>query len=117
MSTPRFFCAFSAVLDRPDVSYSHKWADGDIVIIDNLAVAHKAQPGAHDLASGLRILHRTTITSKIPFDPPAALGLPHELPTDRVCPFKGPPQGGRPTWVEGYVGFRWGKWSERSVPH
>ena len=45
----RFFSAWSAHLDRPDVSYSHKWQQGDVIIIDNLAVAHKAAPGAHTL--------------------------------------------------------------------
>ena len=42
-----FFSRFSALLDDPAVSYSHKWREGDVVIIDNLAVAHKAAPGAH----------------------------------------------------------------------
>lgn len=94
-----FFTALSDHLDRPDVSYSHKWQQGDVVVIDNLAVAHKAAPGAHTLASGLRILHRTTVLSARPHDPPPELKLPHTLPTDGPCPFE---KGA--TWAEGYVG-------------
>ena len=107
-----FFSAFSSLLDDPRVSYSHRWREGDVIIIDNLAVAHKAAPSAHTLASGLRILHRTTVLSSRPHDPPAHLGLPHTLPTAAACPFE---RGA--TWREGYVGFRWGAWEERSVPH
>jgi len=40
-----FFCAFSDLLDSPEVSYSHNWEEGDVIIIDNLAVAHRAAPG------------------------------------------------------------------------
>ena len=94
-----FFTALSEHLDRPDISYSHKWQQGDVIIIDNLAVAHKATPGAHTLAEGLRILHRTTILSARAFDPPAELKLPHTLPTNGPCPFQ---QGA--TWAEGCVG-------------
>lgn len=107
-----FFSSFSDLLDDPSVSYSHKWQEGDVVIIDNLAVAHKAAPGAHIPDIGLRILHRTTILSNRPHDPPPALQLPHTLPTARPCPFEA-----GATWCEGYVGFRWGAWNERAVPH
>ena len=109
-----FFSRFSALLDDPAVSYSHKWREGDVVIIDNLAVAHKAAPGAHAAveATGLRILHRTTILSSRAHDPPAHLALPHTLDTRAACPFEPPA-----TWCEGYVGFRWGRVEERSVPH
>lgn len=58
-----FFGAFSDLLDAPEVCYSHRWEEGDVVIIDNIAVAHRAAPGAHVKDSGLRILHRTTIHS------------------------------------------------------
>lgn len=107
----QFFGDFSAVLDRPDVSYSHKWSEGDVVIIDNLAVAHKAAPGAHVSPAevGLRILHRTTIESTRNHDAP---GFPLEMNTAGACPFE---DGA--TWCEGYVGFRWGSWGERTVPH
>ena len=107
-----FFGAFSALLDDPAISYSHKWREGDVIIIDNLAVAHKAAPGAHTLRSGLRVLHRTTVLSNRPHDPPPQLRMPHTLPTDQPCPV-----AAGATWAEGYVGFRWGAWQERSVPH
>jgi len=108
----QFMSAFSSLLDDPEVSYSHKWEEGDVVIIDNLAIAHKAAPGAHTLDSGLRILHRTTILSGRPHDPPPGLKLPSELPTTSPCPFE---PGA--TWAEGYVGFRWGAWEKRNTPH
>jgi taurine dioxygenase len=107
-----FFSAFSDLLDSPEVCYAHKWAEGDVVVIDNLAVAHKAAPGAHTLESGLRILHRSTILSARPHDPPPELRMPHTLPTSGPCPFEA-----GAGWFEGYVGFRWGEWKERAVPH
>ena len=68
------------------------------MIIDNLAVAHKAARRAHARVR-LRILHRTTILSR-PHDPPAELGMPHTLPT---TPARAP-RAGAGTF-EGYVGF------------
>ena len=51
------------------------WREGDVIVIDNLAVAHKASPGAYKLDEGLRILHRTTVlTSSGNHDPPPELG-------------------------------------------
>lgn len=112
----RLFQQFTALLDRADVSYSHQWQEGDVIIIDNLAVAHKAAPGAHLASSGLRILHRTTAKGSRPLDPDPALGLPLELDTSAPCPAA---LWGRrhPVWVEGYVGFRWGDHQSRTVPH
>jgi len=108
-----FFSAFSSLLDNPAVSHSHKWEEGDVVIIDNLAVAHKATPGAHTKAAGLRILHRTTVLSSRAFDPPPHLGMPHTLDTgEHTGVF-----GAGATWAEGYVGFRWGDWGDRGTPH
>eukprot|EP00811_Abedinium_folium_P036446 NODE_9153_length_1443_cov_8.945289.p1 GENE.NODE_9153_length_1443_cov_8.945289~~NODE_9153_length_1443_cov_8.945289.p1 ORF type:complete len:370 (-),score=97.75 NODE_9153_length_1443_cov_8.945289:255-1364(-) len=108
------FTMFSQLLDRPDLCYSHRWREGDVIIIDNLAVAHKSSPGAHVPAAqmGLRVLHRTTIMSAHLFDPPEDLGMPILLDTAAPCPFE---KGA--TWCEGYVGFRWGAWNERTVPH
>ena len=107
-----FFSAFSDLLDTPEVSYSHDWKEGDVIVVDNLAVAHKASPGAHTIESGLRILHRTTIKSGVPLDAPEGFGLPETLNTAGPCPFE---EGA--SWSEGYVGFRWGKWKERATPH
>eukprot|EP00928_Gymnodinium_smaydae_P090950 TRINITY_DN7465_c0_g2_i1.p1 TRINITY_DN7465_c0_g2~~TRINITY_DN7465_c0_g2_i1.p1 ORF type:complete len:370 (+),score=58.73 TRINITY_DN7465_c0_g2_i1:120-1229(+) len=106
-------CDFSALLDRPDISYNHKWAEGDVIVIDNLAVAHKAMPGAHKADSGLRILHRTTCLGSAALDPKPELRLPKAMDTTRPCPFK----EADVVWVDGYVGFRWGDWRTRTVPH
>lgn len=107
------FCAMADLFDRDDISYSHAWQEGDVIIIDNIAVAHKAMPGAHKLSSGLRILHRTTVKAMEPLDPPAELGFPLQLNTQGPCPFADP----NAVWIEGYVGFRWGDWKTRSRPH
>lgn len=109
----KFFGEFTELLDRPDISYSHNWQEGDVVVIDNLAVAHKAMPGAHKSSSGLRILHRTTCSGVEPLDPAPELKFPLTLDTEGPCPFTDPGA----VWVEGYVGFRWGDHSKRSVPH
>jgi len=103
----------TAILDRPDVSYSHKWEEGDLIIIDNLAVAHKAARGAHTTESGLRILHRTTCKGSISLDPNPDLQFPVVLDTSKPCPFKDPGV----VWVAGYVGFRWGDWQNRTLPN
>lgn len=103
-----------SVLSRPEVSYTHHWEEGDLIIIDNLAVAHKAAPGAHVKSSGLRILHRTTIQSTHNLDPDPLLQIPSlQFDMCAECPFKGKDV----VWEEGYVGFRWGDWQERTVPH
>ena len=49
---------------------------GDLLLLDNLAVSHRAVPSAHDPDAGLRILHRTTAAGKLPLDPPPESGLP-----------------------------------------
>ena len=105
-----FFVAYNDLCDG--LAYSHKWAEGDVIIVDNLAVTHKAAPGAHAPTSGLRILHRTTVLSERNHDPPPGLKLPHTLETGADCPF-----GPRAAWREGYVGYRWGNYRDRAVPH
>jgi taurine dioxygenase len=109
----RLFVDITALPDRDDISYSHHWEEGDVIIIDNLAVAHKAMPGAHKASSGLRILHRTTCAGLGPLDPSPELKFPILLDTTRPCPFKDP----NAVWIEGYVGFRWGDFRDRTVPH
>lgn len=109
----KFFREFTELLDRPDISYSHNWQEGDVIVIDNLAVAHKAMPGAHKASSGLRILHRTTCAGLEPLDPAPELNFPLKLDTGGPCPFQDPGA----VWVEGYVGFRWGDHENRSIPH
>merc|ERR1719282_330369 len=100
------FQELTDLFDKDDISYAHNWQEGDAIIIDNLAVAHKAMPGAHKADSGLRILHRTTCLGVEPLDPSPELSLPILLDTAGPCPLKSP----NVAWVEGYVGFRWGDW-------
>ena len=45
------------ILDEPDVSFRHRWSNGDLIIADNECVAHKAHAVGE---SSSRLLHRTT---------------------------------------------------------
>jgi len=51
-------------MENSSFKYTHKWEDGDFAIIDNLALAHYADPGTQLPCEkdGLRILHRTTVS-------------------------------------------------------
>jgi len=98
------FHEYHALLDKglsSDYAISYPYREGDCIIIDNLAIAHRATPQAHAPASeqGLRILHRTTVKAMRPFLPP--FGLPPALDITARCPFK------KGVWVAGGVGFRW----------
>ena len=79
----------------------YEYEEGECIFIDNLAVAHRATPEAHQPASevGLRILHRTTIKAPNTFDPP--FGLPP------VLNILGPNPLGQGHWQGGGLGFRW----------
>ena len=65
-------------VENDDARYEHQWQAGDIIVTDNLAVMHRADPSAGERAprpegaseryhldeawtGGLRILHRTTV--------------------------------------------------------
>jgi len=54
------------VKDGGALQYSHKWEAGDLVITDNLAVAHEADPDTQLPREqvGLRVMHRVTIKGK-----------------------------------------------------
>ncbi|KAL1504339.1 hypothetical protein AB1Y20_010745 [Prymnesium parvum] len=81
---------------------TYEYAEGDCVFIDNLAVAHRAAPAAHESvqSQGLRILHRSTIKARQALDPP--YGLPWQLN------IMGPnPLGDEGVWEGGGLGFRW----------
>ena len=54
----------------------------------------------------------TLLISYEPSTVPVPEQLPHTMPTNLPCPFDGDA-----TWEEGYVGYRWGNWQERSTPH
>ncbi len=106
------FTYLNNLFNRNDISYSHKWKEGDIIIIDNLAIAHKATKGAHIIDNGLRILHRTTVHSNRILDPIKELQLEDKLNIKENCPFEN-----GAIWNNSYVGYRWGNWKERSIPH
>ena len=40
-----------SVLEREDTLYSHVWSEGEVIISDNLAVAHKASKDTQRLVS------------------------------------------------------------------
>ena len=56
---------------RPCATREHQWEAGDIIITDNLAVAHSSGEGAHDATpeNGLRVLHRVTLARLFPTAP------------------------------------------------
>ncbi|HEX7969721.1 MAG TPA: TauD/TfdA family dioxygenase [Stellaceae bacterium] len=45
-------------LDREGTCYRHQWRSGDMIVVDNFAVAHHATPAD---PRALRVLHRTAI--------------------------------------------------------
>ena len=99
----------NGVLNDPIVAYHHTYSEGDLVMVDNWAVAHKAFPGSFDPSRGVRVVHRTTIKSPRTLVPPAEWRLPTMLPQQGRAPawFKPSVAGRVPVWVEGYLGFRW----------
>lgn len=92
---PYIHAAFDDSPETAHVRREHQWEEGDIVITDNLTVAHSAGAGAHDPSpdNGLRILHRVTIQGSYKFDtgPWPWLQIPEELDGSRPdrgdCPF------------------------------
>lgn len=85
----------------PAYTLAYEYEEGDMVFIDNLAIAHRAAPEAHEAASkqGLRVLHRTTVKAMVNFDPPH--GLPPALNVFGANPL------GQGVWIGSGVGFRW----------
>jgi taurine dioxygenase len=65
--TSDLLARLDAHLDRPGGHYRHKWREGDVVIGDNYAVAHKGTPTDPRF---LRVLHRVTIRGDAAFYPP-----------------------------------------------
>lgn len=90
--------------DGVDKGYTinYEYKEGDLVMIDNLAVGHKAAPEAHKsyLEQGTRIMHRTTVLAMQPFEP--GFGLPQETNIYAPNPF-----GGDGVWLGGGIGFKW----------
>lgn len=80
----------------------YQYDTGDLLFIDNWAVAHRAAPEAHMPAEqqGLRIMDRVTIKAKQPLAP--HFGLPQYINLSGPHPFN---KDG--IWLAGGVGFRW----------
>lgn len=97
------FNRYNDILNNPDYSHDHAYEEGDCIIIDNLAIAHRASKAAHTSAGtqGLRILHRTTVAGMIDFDPHPNFGLPNKLNIQGQNPW------GKGIFIGGGLGFRW----------
>jgi taurine dioxygenase len=89
----------NGVKDGYTVNYNYK--EGDFVVIDNLAVSHKASPEAHTTyqKQGLRVLHRTTVKATQPLKP--GFGLPQATDIYGPNPF-----GDDGVWIGGGIGYR-----------
>jgi taurine dioxygenase len=48
---------------RPDFTYRHQWAPGDVIMWDNRCTLHYA---VHDYGEMPRVMHRTTVAGDIP---------------------------------------------------
>ena len=61
--TQRVLRELTSRLEEPDRLLALNWKEGDLAIVDNLALAHYASPGTQAPREevGLRILHRTTV--------------------------------------------------------
>ena len=79
----------------------YEYEKNDCVIIDNLAVAHRAAKSAHMPAEeqGLRIMHRSTVHGV------QNLAPGFDLP--QFADINGPSPFGTGVWQGGGVGFRW----------
>lgn len=82
----------------------YEYENGDCIIIDNLAVGHRAAPEAHrpPEEQGLRIMHRVTVKAVEDFAPP--FGLPQFMDISGPNPFENSDGG---VWQGGGLGFRW----------
>jgi len=80
----------------------YQYQTGDLLFIDNWALAHRAAPEAHLPAAqqGLRIMDRVTIKSPRNLAP--HFGLPQHINI-----FKPHPLNADGIWQSGSVGFRW----------
>jgi len=98
----QLFNTYNDLLNDDAHRIVYAYQPGDMVMIDNLAVAHRANPSAHAASSGLRILHRTTVKSTYNHDPLPETGLPHMMDMNtNKNPF------GEGIWQGGGLGFRW----------
>ena len=86
-------------------SHDEEDSSGDLVVVDNIAVAHRATSKAHDASAGVRVLHRTTVDGTWAADPPAESLLPPFVYVWGANPFD---DGGLWSGADRYgVGLRW----------
>lgn len=80
----------------------YEYDTGDLLFIDNWALAHRASPEAHmsKESQGLRVMDRVTIKSRQNFKP--HFGLPQFLNIFHQHPFSN-----NGVWKAGGIGFRW----------
>jgi len=99
----------SEVLSDRRAAYHHSYTAGDLILIDNWAVAHRAFPGSYDLSRGVRVVHRTTVKSPNKLLPPEEWQMPDAFPQIGRPPehLVSTSPGRTIAWVEGYVGLRW----------
>ena len=48
---------------RPEFTYRHQWAPGDVIMWDNRCALHYA---VHDYGDAARVMHRITVAGDIP---------------------------------------------------
>ncbi|CAK9018658.1 Hypothetical protein SCF082_LOCUS14178 [Durusdinium trenchii] len=90
---------YEALLERPELQITHRYQVGDLLLLDNLMVAHRAVH--RENFDGLRLLHRTTLRGTRNLD---AEGLPPFLYIFGPNPF----DSGLWQSADYYgVGFRW----------
>jgi len=97
------FNRYNKLLEDTAYRVDYQYEEGDCIFIDNLAIAHRASPEAHQSVEkqGLRILHRTTVAGMINFDPPDKFHLPPAINIYGPNPF------GKGVFIGGGLGFRW----------
>ena len=83
----QLFNRYNEVLAAAEYSRSHEYEDGDMVVIDNLAISHRASPNAHKSIheQGLRILHRTTVAGMVNFDADDRFRIPTQVCDSPKC--------------------------------
>ena len=57
---------YSEVIAEKDLQYKHDWQPGDLVVLDNLAVAHRAPTREEHLAYILRCVGAVSLGSRAP---------------------------------------------------
>lgn len=105
--------ALYAALDCPECEYAHQWEEGDLILSNNLTVAHRTGAGAHMSVEqvGLRVLHRVTVMGNIDLSPspfrPYASWLDEEQEDEEGGRRDIPNPFGKGAWDATYGGIYW----------